>query len=409
MLFSLWSRQTAALTACLLAGCYQALAVTPPPDGGYPNGNTAEGEDALFTLTTGINNTAIGHNALYSISTAGLNTALGYNSLFSDTTGIANTAAGYLALTSNTTGSFNTAFGTNALQNNSTGVDNTAVGNGCMTFNLTGNFNTAVGVGALISGTTGSTNTAVGLNALESNTVGGSNTATGAYALFANTTGQTNTAFGYLALRQNQTGSFNTAIGDAALRHDLGSRNIGLGQSAGFNLTTGSDNIDVGNQGVAGESQTIRVGAVGTQTNAYLAGINGVTVADGIPVVVGADGHLGTVTSSARYKEAVQPMADSSQAILDLQPVTFRYKKEYDSKAIPQFGLVAEDVAKVNPSLVARDETGKPYTVRYEAVNAMLLNEFLKEHKKVEEQADKIERLETRLQDLDARLSANGL
>jgi len=158
-----------------------------------------------------------------------------------------------------------------------------------------------------------------------------------------------------------------------------------LGFQAGFNLTTGSLNIDVGNTGVAAEANTIRVGAVGSQTNTYIAGISGVTVAGGIGVIIDANGHLGTSTSSARYKENIKPMEKASEAILALKPVTFHYKKELDPAGIPQFGLVAEQVEKVNPDLVARDESGKPYTVRYEAVNAMLLNEFLKEHRKAKE------------------------
>ena len=163
-----------------------------------------------------------------------------------------------------------------------------------------------------------------------------------------------------------------------------GSSNIALGQIAGSNLTTGNNNIDIGNRGIAGESSTIRIGAKSTQRNTFIAGINGVTIAGGVGVVIDSKGHLGTSTSSARYKEAIQPMDKASEAILSLQPVTFRYKHDLDPNGIPQFGLVAEQVAKVNPDLVARDEEGKPYTVRYEAVNAMLLNEFLKEHRKVE-------------------------
>ena len=169
-----------------------------------------------------------------------------------------------------------------------------------------------------------------------------------------------------------------------------GSSNIALGASAGQNLTTGSNNIDIGNAGVAGESNTIRIGTVGTQTNTFIAGISGVTVAGGVGVIVDTNGHLGTVVSSERFKDAIKPMDKASEAILALKPVTFRYKHELDPEGIPQFGLVAEQVEKVNPDLVARDEQGKVYTVRYEAVNAMLLNEFLKEHRKVEEQGRKL-------------------
>jgi trimeric autotransporter adhesin len=175
-----------------------------------------------------------------------------------------------------------------------------------------------------------------------------------------------------------------------------------LGAEAGGNLTTGSNNIDIGNRGVAGESSTIRVGQ--RQTNTYIAGISGATVPTGVAVIVGADSHLGTTTSSARYKESIQPMDNASEAILALKPVTFRYKHELDPKGTPQFGLVAEQVEKVNPDLVARDEQGKPYTVRYDAVNAMLLNEFLKEHRKNEEQEVTIARQQKQIDALNAGL-----
>ena len=172
-----------------------------------------------------------------------------------------------------------------------------------------------------------------------------------------------NTANGQNAMRSNTTGSFN----------------IALGGNAGFNLTTGSNNIEIGNRGVAGESGIIRIGTRGTHTNTYIAGISGVTVPGGVGIIVRTNGKLGTVVSSARFKDEIKPMDKASEAILAMKPVTFRYKKELDPDGIPQFGLVAEEVEKVNPALVARDDQGKPYTVRYDAVNAMLLNEFLKE------------------------------
>jgi hypothetical protein len=172
-----------------------------------------------------------------------------------------------------------------------------------------------------------------------------------------------------------------------------------VGHRAGFALTSGSRNIDISNNGVAGESSTIRIGTVGDQTATYIAGIYGATVPTGVAMIVDSTGHLGTTTSSARFKEAIKPMDKTSEAILALKPVTFHYKKELDPDSIPQFGLVAEEVEKVNPALVARDEQGKPYTVRYDAVNAMLLNEFLKEHQK-------LERLEAALAAVNERLKA---
>ncbi len=362
----------------------------PAPDGGYPNGNTAEGTNALFNNTSGSDNTATGDHAL-----------------FTNTTGVSNTATGFQALQSNTTGSHNTANGFNALFGNTTGLGNTANGDFALFRNTTGSFNTANGASALQNNTTGSNNTANG-GALSTNTIGSRNTANGDGALADNTTGNQNTANGVTALVMNKSGSNNTANGFGALQNNnadnntatgvnalfnnaTGKSNIALGVSAGANLTTGNNNIEIGNAGVAGEASRIRIGTVGTQTNTFIAGIHGVTVARALGVVIDVNGHLGTVTSSERFKDEIKPMDKASEAVLALKPVTFRYKKELDPEGIPQFGLVAEQVEKVNPDLVVRDEQGKVNTVRYEAVNAMLLNEFLKEYRKVEAQGRKVE------------------
>jgi hypothetical protein len=237
----------------------------------------------------------------------------------------------------------------------------------------------------------------------------GQNTATGDYALFNLTTGTRNTAVGFQALNTNTTGDKNTAIGFFALQDSTtGKNNIALGYSAGI-FTAGDNNIHIGNVG-AEESDTIRIGTVAArgirefQSNTYIAGISGVTIAGGVPVIIDADGHLGSTTSSERFKDEVKPMDNASEAILSLKPVTFHYKKELDPDNIPQFGLVAEQVEKVTPDLVARDKEGKPYTVRYEAVNAMLLNEFLKEHKTVQEQGETIGRLQKQIEALIAGL-----
>ena len=345
-----------------------AFGVTPAPDGGYPGFNTAEGQDALFSLTTGIANTANGAFALYKNSTGNGNTANGFEALFSNTTGIQNTANGVQALLNNTTGDNNTANGLNALRSNTVGIDNTANGHS-----------------ALQNNTRGIVNTANGRSALQSNTDGRNNTANGAFALFSNGIGQSNTANGAFALYENTTGSFNTANGLQALFHNTGSFNIALGTGAGANLTTGNNNIDIGNVGVAAEANTIRIGKKETQTATFIAGISGKTASGGVAVYVNANGKLGTTVSSARFKEQIKPMDKASEAIHALKPVTFRYKQELDPEGIPQFGLVAEEVEKVNADLVARDDQGKVYTVRYEAVNAMLLNEFLKEHRTVQE------------------------
>ena len=297
----------------------------------------------------------------------------------------ANTGLGNNALPGDT-GNFNTAVGESALSNNAIGSANTANGFHALFNNTTGNNNTASGVYGLNANTTGYQNTASGYLSLYNNTIGYYNTANGAGALLNNTTGRGNTASGFSSLSKNSAGSDNTASGVNSLFNITGGDdNIAIGASAGFNLTTGSNNIDIGNTGVAGESNHIRIGVHGTQTRTFIAGISGVTVAGGVGVIVGPNGQLGTVVSSERFKDQIEPMDKASEAILSLHPVTFRYKRELDPEGIPQFGLVAEQVEKVNPDLVARDEQGKPYTVRYEAVNAMLLNEFLKEHRTVQD------------------------
>jgi hypothetical protein len=245
--------------------------------------------------------------------------------------------------------------------------------------------NTALGEDAL-SRNQRQSNTAIGASALFANYTGSFNTAVGAAAMEENTTGYENVAVGLQALWNNRTGTQNVGIGDGTLFDNTnGDHNAALGSEAG-SLLTGDYNVAIGADvwGVAGESNTIRIGKTPNQVRTFIAGISGVTVAGGVGVIVDTNGQLGTVVSSKRFKDGIKPMDKASEAILALKPVTFRYKHELDAKSIPQFGLVAEDVEKVNPDLVARDEQGKPYTVRYEAVNAMLLNEFLKEHNKVE-------------------------
>ncbi|HTG45342.1 MAG TPA: tail fiber domain-containing protein [Verrucomicrobiae bacterium] len=246
----------------------------------------------------------------------------------------------------------------------------------------------AIGSGAMALGTTGSYNTAIGSTAMA----------------FAN--GSDKVAVGDGALNQS-SGDENIGIGQYAGQSiSTGGNNIVLGLSAGHNITTGSNNIEIANQGGKKDSGFIRIGDAAAQKKTFIAGISGVTVASGVGVVIASNGQLGVVTSSSRYKEAIEPMAQSSEALLSLKPVTFRYKKKLDPTAIPQFGLVAEQVAKVDPDLVARDETGKPYTVRYEAVNAMLLNEFLKEHQTVKAQSAIIEDLKRALAEQQAQIKA---
>jgi hypothetical protein len=382
--------------------------------------NTAIGANALKNNTSGSANTACGDLAL-SLNTTGYdNTAIGWQTLSNNLNGNSNTAIGLDALVLNGSGSNNTAIGTQALNSNFNGGSNTATGYFALFFNTSGSFNTAAGRGALYHNTTANNNVATGYQALNSNRTGTANTATGTQALQSdtgsnntadgyqalneNTVGIDNVATGYQALLANTSGITNTAVGAFALENSLtGAGNIAIGFNAGTGVTSGSNNIDIANTG-ANESSTIRIGS-SNQTNAYIAGIGGVTVAGGLGVIIDSSGHLGTSTSSARYKENIHPMDKASEAILSLKPVTFRYKHELDPKAIPQFGLVAEQVEKVDPDLVARDEQGKPYSVRYEAVNAMLLNEFLKEHRRVEEQSAIMKTQDTRIASLETALA----
>jgi hypothetical protein len=359
--------------ACIIGLSPNAHAVSPAPDGGYPGFNTAEGSNALFSLTTGIWNTALGGQALFHDTTGSNNTAVGLNALYFNIGGLDNTATGAQALLHNT-GNYNTATGFQALENN-TGTRNTAIGVNALFSNISDD-NTAIGVNALFSNTQGFENTAVGSQALESDTLDGFNTAIGFQAL-QNTTGGSNTAVGHQTLQSTSTGGGNTAIGLAALyRNTTGVGNIAVGQGAGENVTTANN--------------VICIGALGNNAgnSCYIGNIFGATSSSGVGVFVNSNGRLGTMTSSRRFKEEIKPMEDASETLFLLKPVSFRYKKGIDPENLErkrQFGLVAEDVEKANPDLVVRDKEGKPYSVRYDAVNAMLLNEFLKEHRKVEE------------------------
>jgi hypothetical protein len=295
------------------------------------------------------------------------------------------TAHGEEALSNNNIGGFNTANGYWALLSNTDGSRNTATGAGALQSNTTGYDNTAGGAAALAANTTGSFNTASGQNALWANKVGDYNTAGGDSALANNTSGKHNTANGALALNINATGSFNMASGDSALLNNNGSNNVGLGFNAGKNLTTGSGNVCIGAGilGVPGESNTTRI------RNVYA------SIATTRAVYIDGNNKIGTLASSRRFKEEIKPMDKASETLFALKPVTFRYKREVDAERVLSFGLIAEDVAKVGPELITRDEKGNPETVRYEAVNAMLLNEFLKEHRKVEQQDRRLEQQET--------------
>jgi hypothetical protein len=401
--------------------------------------NTATGSQALQNNTTGSMNTASGTGALYSNTTGGNNTASGAGALESNTTGGDNTAVGDLALLSNSTGSDDTASGSAALISNTTGNNNTASGAAALYNNATGNFNTASGSNTLFTNTTGSNNTASGYKALHDNTTGGGNTADGASAMQGNTSGNFNTASGYQALQSGTSGSFNTANGyngllgnttghdntasgasamqgnttgnyntadgvNALISNMTGSNNIAIGFSAATNVASGnSNNIHIGNSGASGDSATIKIGTLGTQTSVFIAGISGATSSGGAAVFVNSNGQLGTVTSSRRFKEQITDMGETSSMLFQLRPVNFFYKPEYDDGShLLQYGLIAEEVEKIYPEMVAYDGDGQILTVKYQMLAPMLLNE-------VQKQNAQIQKLQDRLAALEALLSGQKL
>ena len=384
-----------------------AQAVVPAPDGGYPGFNTAEGQNALFSRTTGVWNTALGAFTLYSDTTGNGNTAVGINGLRSNVTGGFNTAVGLNALyfnngdPANLEGQQNAGFGSYALFHNTTGSFNSAVGANALSANTVGKYNTANGCFALASNFSGLYNTATGYSAM-GNAGGSSNTADGAYALTANFNGSENVATGKQALYHNDTGSANTAVGVGALyANTSGGANTAIGHGAGANVTTGSFNVYIGTN----------VGGVTDEVgHTYISNISS-TQQNLSPVTIDlATGLLGHEFSSQRYKEDIKPMDRASEALFALKPVTYRYKKEIDKSQDLDYGLIAEEVAKVDPHLTVRDAKGQIESVRYNAINAMLLNEFLKQHKKVEELESTIAQqqksFESKLEDQEKRIQA---
>jgi trimeric autotransporter adhesin len=398
----------------------RAQAVSPPPDGGYGGRNTAEGTNALFSLTTGVWNVAVGFEALKNDTTGGQNTAVGYRALFNNTTGNKSTAYGSQALLNNITGSDNVALGFSTLFNNvignrNTGVgyrtllfnnadDNTAIGWNALYNNRGGRQNTAIGSRALLHGS-GNMNTAVGYNALTNNDSVDANVAVGdsALASFDGTSVNdgANTAVGSIALTALETGQENVAVGRRALQFLTdGSNNVVVGWRSGDGLTTGDGNTFIGDRAGTNEgpdvSNVICLGSFGdtqaagqvTPNRTYIDNIVGVATGGPNPsvnVIIDQDGQLGTVVSSREFKKDIKPMDQVSEAILKLKPVTFHYKnRDVKNDLTQQFGLIAEDVEQVNRDLVVYGKDGKLWSVRYEAVNVMLLNEFIKEHKKVE-------------------------
>jgi Chaperone of endosialidase len=338
------------VTLCIVSWP-KAQAINPPPDGFYPGFTTAEGQNALFSLTTGAANTAVG-----------------WRSLFSDTTG-----------------SFNTGVGAGALLLN-TADENTGFGAAALLFNTTGTLNTAVGSAALLSNTMGNFNTATGHEALQSNTTGGGNTASGDRALRHNTEGINNTAIGFEALISNDVGNDNTALGTTAGRDITGSGNVCIGE---------------GMYGEAGVSDRTYIRNVHTLTQNFSAGVNDYVT---VQLSTGRLGHT-AVVSSQRYKQDIKPLATTSEALYALKPVSFRLRKEFDPTQALGFGLIAEQVEQVDPALVYRNAKGQVESVRYEMVNAMLLNEFLKEHRKNEVQQGKLEEQEVTISQLKSTLA----
>ena len=361
-----------------LLACFGVLdgaqAIITDTQGWFQNGNTAEGQNALFNMRGGRYNTALGLLSLNALANGSSNTAVGAWALTANN-GNNNTATGSAALSSNRIGEDNTANGTSALGANVEGSQNTAIGSQALTSN-TGYNNTAIGFEALSSNTNGSSNTAVGRNALMGNTLATFNTAIGQDSLLFATSGGGNTGVGYGALSSTTTGSTNTA----------------LGYYAGWSVTEANNVICIGSLGANVSNST------------WISNVWGVTTQSGntAPVVVSDGGQLGVVASSERFKKDIAGMKDASSVLLALRPVTFHYKS--DAKDTPQFGLIAEEVAKVNPALVLRDQDGKPFTVRYDAVNAMLLNEFLKEHQKVEKLEAALGAVNERLAEQDAKI-----
>lgn len=377
------------------------------PGTGSTDTSTCIGAGALAKNTTGDRNTAIGLNAMNSNTTGRVNTAIGSGALFNNTTGHSNTASGHGALFANTQGQNNTATGVGALGSNTTGSANTANGAFALNGNTTGSDNTASGTSALSRNTTGRFNTAHGKNALTQNITGFNNTASGFGALASNVTGGSNTAHGFGALFINSTGSNNTAVGfRAGALQNTGSNNIALGFEAGVNLSTGSNNIIIGNTGTVADQNTIRIGSQGTHVRTFITGIRGTRVTAGQAVMVDANNQLGVISSSARYKEDIQPMGDASSPLMQLRPVTFRYKlPEADGSKPIQYGLIAEEVEQAMPDLVIYNNDGTPESVAYQLLPSLLLNEYQKQGRELAEAKAKLEVMDTELAALKLAMS----
>lgn len=378
--------------------------------------NLAVSLNPFPALTSGGQNSAFGLGTLLGNTTGEANSAFGQSALSSNTTGENGSAVGQSALSFNTTGSNNTAIGQSALKANTIGSNNSTLGQGALSQNLTGDNNSALGQSALSSTTTGTNNSALGQAALSQSTIGSNNTAVGQAALLQNTGGN-NSALGQAALLQNATGDFNSALGQGALFSNVtgsnnsalghnalfanttGSSNTALGEGAGQNLTTGNNNIAIANNGVAAEENTIRIGTQGVQTRAFLAGVSGATT-EGVaaPVLVDGNGQLGTTSSSRRFKRDIQPIGSRAGRLMALRPVSFRYRQPTASGVRPlQYGLIAEQVAKVYPNLVVYGRDGKPSAIAYQELPALLLAQAQHQQAQIERQHGEIRVLRQRI------------
>ncbi|HEX5065378.1 MAG TPA: tail fiber domain-containing protein [Myxococcota bacterium] len=371
-----------------------------------PGHNTGLGRAALQSIGPGAFNTAVGAYALGANTSGYSNSAVGMSALRLNSTGSDNSAFGAYALRGNTSGSENSAFGRWALSGNSMGGRNSALGFMALQQNGSGYSNAAFGWNAMHKNLTASQNSAFGNMALYENQTGAFNSAFGSYALASSTAGARNSAFGKNALFATTTGSDNAAFGFSALQNTIGARNVAVGRYAGINQTTGNDNIYLANQGVAGESGQIKIGTAGTHTGTTIAGISGATSSGGIAVLVNASGKLGTTTSSARFKQNVRDMDHASDFVMKLRPVAFEYLEEAvgaEESKETQYGLIAEEVAEVAPELIAPDAEGRPWSVKYHELPALLLNELQKQERVIAEQRAVIAKLSERIERLEAR------
>ena len=339
--------------------------------------------------------TKFGIGALASDSGSGSNTGVGTNSLNANTTGYNNSAVGFAALKDNTTGVANTAFGQSAMAANTTGNFNTGIGSAALYSNTTGSDNTAVGQDAGLYNVSGGDNTAIGMHALL-NGQGSFNTSVGSYSLVNTTSGGNNTALGYEAGYSIQGGNGTTAIGYQAGYQSNGFNNIFLGTGAGYNVgVSESYDIEIGNQGLSADSGVIRIGDPNNQSATFIAGIaNQTMLPSTLPVVIDTvTGQLGIGGSSIKFKEDVRDIGEDDRALMQLRPVSFRYK----GTTPVQYGLIAEEVEKVYPNLVVRDRDGQPLSVEYQELPALLLKEIQTQRKTIETLEGRLSQLEKSL------------